>query len=279
MSLPTYETMLLDVENGVATVTMNRPDRLNAMNHQFFADIKQVFEDLTDMPDVRVAILKGSGRHFTAGLDLKESSGMMMDESGDPARARERLRRHVLWLQDCMSAVEVAPFPVIAAIHGACIGGGVDLTSACDMRVAERSSYFTVQEIQIGIVADIGTLQRLPGLIPPGIVRELAYTGRKYTAEEADKHGFVNAIGESQEDVYAKAQALAEEIAAKTPLAITGIKRNILFTRDNSVKDSLDYVATWNSGMLMGEDVKVAVTASLTKTPATFKDRLKAMGS
>ncbi len=275
MPLPTYETMLVDVNNGVATVSMNRPDRLNAMNQQFFADLKQVFADLTDMPEVRVAVLKGEGRHYTAGLDLKESSGALMDTGEDPARVRERFYRHVKYLQSAISAVEVAPFPVIAAIHGACIGGGVDLTSACDMRIAEAASYFTVQEIEIGIVADIGTLQRLPKLIPPGIVRELAYTGRRYSAAEAEKHGFVNAIGETREDVYVKADALAGEIASKSPLAITGIKKTILNARDHTVDDALDFVATWNSGMLIGQDVSVAVQATLAKSKAEFKDRLE----
>lgn len=279
MSAPTFETMLWEIEDGVATVTLNRPDRLNAMNHQFFADIKAVFEWLSDQTEVRVAILKGAGRHFTAGLDLKENSGFLVQGDEDPARVRERLYRHVKWLQSTMSVLEKCPFPVIAAIHGACIGGGVDLSAAADIRLASSDAYFCVQEIEVGIVADLGTLQRLPKLIPYGVVTELAYTGRRYPVEEAAGHGYVNTVLPDQEALYAHADRLAKDIAAKSPLTITGIKRTLLHARDHSVDEGLDFVTGWNSGMLMGEDLMKATQATLTKTRAEFKDRMKAVGS
>ena len=277
-ALPTYRTMLLDISDGVATVTLNRPDRLNAMNHQFFTDLKAVFEWLADQPAVRVAILKGAGKHFTAGLDLKENSGFLMQGEDDPARVRERLHRHVRWLQSTMTVLEDCPFPVIAALHGACIGGGVDLSCAADIRLATADCYFCIQEIEVGIVADLGTLQRLPKLIPPGIVNELSYTGRHYGVAEAEKHGFVNHVLADRDALYDEATRMAREIAAKSPLTVTGIKRTLLNARDHSVHDGLEFVAGWNSGMLMGQDLMKAMQATLTKTTAQFEDRMKAVG-
>ncbi len=269
-----YATLSAELDGHVLTVTLNRPEALNAMNDAMFTDIGAAFKEIADIPDIRAVILAGAGRHFTAGLDLKEAGATIADPGGDPARVREQLYRHVRRWQDCFTAIERAPQPVIAAIHGGCIGGGVDLVSACDLRVAAEDSFFTVQEIEVGIVADIGTLQRLPHLIPHGIVRELAYTGRRYLAQEAASHGFVNALGKDRDEVLVKARDYAHTIAAKTPLAIAGIKKVITHARDHSVADGLDYVATWNAGMLMGEDLAKAMTATLTKTPAEFANRL-----
>jgi len=272
--LPPYETISHRIDGQVAILTLNRPESLNAMNMPMFADLKAAFEAIADRPDIRAVVLAGEGRHFTAGLDLKEAAGSIMESGGDPARNREQFYRHVRYLQDCLTAIELAPQPVIAAIHGGCIGGGVDMVSACCLRIAAEDSFFTVQEIEVGLVADIGTLQRLPKLIPLGVVRELAYTGRRYSAQEALNHGFVNATAPDRAAVLQKAEAMAQDIARKTPLAITGIKKVINHARDNNVTDGLDYVATWNSGMLMGEDIAKAIQASLSKTPAEFADRL-----
>ncbi|GHF16754.1 enoyl-CoA hydratase [Kordiimonas sediminis] len=268
----TYETLKTHVENGVMTVTLDRPDRLNAMNPTFFREIWQVFKSIEDDMSIRAAIICGNGKHFTAGLDLKEAAGTLSGAGDDPARVREKFLRHVKWLQETFTVVETCRVPVIAAIHGGCIGGGVDLTSCCDIRFATEDSWFCIQEINVGIVADLGTLQRVSKLMPQGIVRELAYTGRNMSAAEAAGHGFVNRILKDWDACLEAAQELAEEICRKSPLAVTGTKSVLNHARDNTVAAGLDYVATWNSGMLYGNDLMAAVTAMMSKTEAAFED-------
>lgn len=270
-----YETLLFEQEGAVATVTLNRPDRLNAMSFKMFDEISACFKAISADTSIRAVILNASGKHYTAGLDLQDAaSGLMGSAGDDPARTREQFYRHVRHLQACFTALEDCPIPIIAAVHGACIGGGVDLICACDMRLAAEGSYFTIQEVEVAIVADIGTLQRLPSLIPPGIVRELAYTGRRYTCSEAAQHGFLNKVLPDQNAMLDEARTLASLVASKSPVTISGIKKTLLHARDHSVADGLDYVATWNAGMLMGEDLEKAVKATLTKQQADFADRL-----
>ncbi|MCJ9428324.1 crotonase/enoyl-CoA hydratase family protein [Kordiimonas marina] len=267
----TYETLTLTVKDAVAHVSLSRPDQLNAMNRAMFREIGEVFRHLDTQSDIRAVVLSGEGKHFTAGLDLKESGeSLFTPGDADPARVREKLRRHILWLQDCFTAIEQCRAPVIAAIHGACLGGGIDLISACDMRVASEDCWFAIQEINVAIVADVGTLQRAPYLLPNGILRELALTGRKFTVQEADKYGFVNAVAPDRGEAIEAAFALAETIASKSPLAVAGTKAVLNHSRDHSVADGLDYVATWNSGMLLGEDLMKAATAALTRQTVTF---------
>lgn len=271
---PTYTTLDVDRDGPVATVRLNRPDALNAMNRAFFAELPAAFRALGADTSVRAIVLAGEGRHFTAGLDLKDTSNVIGDRDGDAGRVRERFLRHVKHLQASISAVEECPVPVIAAVHGACIGGGVDLVSACDIRLATADAFFSIKEIDIGIVADIGTFPRILRLLPDGIVKELAYTGRKFPAGEAAARGFVNHVHETRDEVVAHARDIAADIAAKTPLAIAGIKNVLNYQRDHSVRDGLDYVAVWNSAMLMGEDLMKAATATMTKTSVDFADRL-----
>ena len=269
-----YETLEVTIEDGIAHVAMNRPDKLNAMNGTFFAEVGRAFRALDARPDVRVVVLSGNGKHFTAGLDLKESASVLGGADGDPARVRDKLRRHILWLQDSFSAVDNCRVPVIAAIHGACVGGGIDLIAACDIRVASGDAWFSIQEINVAIVADLGTLQRAPSLLPFGILKELAYTGRKMMPEEALRLGFVNHVHADRTAALEAAFAIARDIAAKSPLAVSGTKAVLNHARDHTVADGLDYVATWNSGMLLGEDLMKAATAALTRQSATFEPLL-----
>ncbi|TNE67190.1 MAG: crotonase/enoyl-CoA hydratase family protein [Alphaproteobacteria bacterium] len=274
--MPEYETLTLSIEGHIAHVSLNRPDKLNAMNHAMFHEIGAVFRHLDSDTDVRAIVLSANGKHFTAGLDLKESGSVLGDTGGtDPARVREKLRRHILWLQDCFTALEECRAPVIAAIHGACLGAGIDLTSACDIRVATADTWFAIQEINVAIVADVGTLQRAPYLLPNGILRELALTGRKFTVQEADKYGFVNQIAPDRDAAIAAAMALAAQIASKSPLAVAGTKAVLNHARDHTVADGLDYVATWNSGMLLGEDLMKAASAALTRAEVSFAGLLE----
>ncbi|MEO0412236.1 MAG: crotonase/enoyl-CoA hydratase family protein [Pseudomonadota bacterium] len=268
----TYSTLALSVDAGVARVTLCRPDELNTMTPTFWEEMITVFGEIDGRSDVRCVIISSTGKHFTAGLDLKSFADLAGDDSLDAGRQREKFRRKVKRMQESFSVIDQCRVPVIAVIQGGCIGGGVDLVTACDMRVMSEEAYFTIQEINIGIVADVGTLQRMPEQLPPAIMRELAYTGRKLKSEEAARYGFVNAVAADHAGALSKADDLAAEIAAKSPLAMTGIKAVLNHSRDHSVASGLDYVATWNAAMLQGEDPEAAIRAVMTKQAATFKD-------
>lgn len=271
----TYETLTVEITDHIAHVAFNRPDSLNAMNGTMFGEIGKAFRALDADPSVRAIILSGNGKHFTAGLDLKESATVLGGAEGDPARVREKLRRHILWLQDCFTAIDTCRAPVIAAVHGACIGAGVDVITACDIRLSTPDAWFTIQEINVGIVADVGTLQRAPHVLPLGIVKELAYTGRKMHPDEALRLGFMNRVCADTDDLHQQALSIAQEIASKSPLAVAGTKAVLNHARDHTVADGLDYVATWNSGMLLGEDLMKAATAALTRQSVAFDDLLE----
>jgi len=264
----------IEKDKHIATVTLSQPEKMNAMDKSFFTAIKQAFESLDEDSSVRVIVLAAEGKHFSAGLDLKDTANILGGMEGDPARVRARLRHKILWLQSCFSALEACRQPIIAAIHGACVGAGVDLVAAADIRLASDDAWFSIKEVDIGIVADVGTLQRCTHLIPGGILRELALTGRKYTTPEALNHGFVNHSYANKDALIEAAQSLAAEIAAKSPLAVVGTKHIINHARDHTVHDGLDYVASWNAGHLIGEDLMKAATASLTKKTAVFDDLL-----
>lgn len=270
-----FETLSVSFDGPVAHVSLNRPDKLNTMNGTMFSEIGKAFRWLGDKNGVRAVVLSGEGKHFTAGLDLKESGSVLGQNDGDPARVREKLRRHILHLQDCFTALEECRAPVIAAIHGACLGGGIDLVSACDMRIASKEAWFSIQEINVAIVADVGTLQRAPYLLPNGILRELALTGRKFAVEEASKYGFVNGIEEDRDATIKAAMEMATLIASKSPLAVSGTKAVLNHSRDHSIRDGLEYVATWNSGQLLGVDLMKAATAALTRETVEFDELLE----
>ena len=187
-------------------------------------------------------------------------------------RTRENLRRLILDLQDTLTSLERCRKPVLAAIHGGCIGGGIDLITCADMRYCSADAYFTIKEIDIGMTADVGTLQRLPRLIGEGMARELAYTGRKFGAEEAREMRLVNRVFDSREALYAGVREIAATIAAKSPLSIRGTKEMITYARDHSVADGLNYIATWNAAMLMSKDLQEAMMANMGKRAAVFKD-------
>ncbi len=269
-----YETLDVTVEGQIAHVALNRPDSLNAMNSIFFKEIKEAFETLDRNHAVRAIILSGNGKHFTAGLDLKENNAIMSTKDGDPAREHEKLRRHIIWLQECFNVIEKANAPVIAAIHGACVGGGIDLIAACDIRVASNDAWFCIQEINVAIVADLGTLQRAGTLVPQGILREWALTGRKVSVDETKQYGFINHIENSKDTALAKAFEIAKTISEKSPVAVAGTKKVLIHARDHSVHDGLDYVATWNSGMMLGDDLPKAAMATLKKETPFFEDLL-----
>lgn len=268
---PQFETLSLTIDARVATVALDRPDKANAMNPAMWRELQACFEWLDDEPGVRAIVLTGNGRHFCAGLDLDMFADIKGD-SEDPARRGEFFRRTVLRMQDNLTALEKCRKPVLAAIHHTCIGGAVDLTCCCDMRYASADATFAIREIDIGMTADVGTLQRLPHLIPQGVVRELAYTGREFGAEEARELGFVNRVFPDRETLYEAVHAIARDIAGKSPLAIRGTKEMLLYARDHTVQDGLNHVATWNAGMLSETDLFAGVSAQASKTTATYED-------
>lgn len=261
-------------DGPVARLIMNRPDKANGMTPDFWADLPRLLASLDRDETVRVALIKGEGRHFTGGMDLAAFAGLANLFRQDPGRAAFAMRNMILNLQDAFNAIERTRFPVIAAVHGACIGAGIDMITACDLRLASADASFSVEEIHIGMAADVGTLQRLPKLIPPSVAAELAYTGRRFDAAEAKAIGLVSRVLDDKDALDAAAEELASSIAAKSPLAIAGIKRNLAYARDHSVADGLDYIATWNGGMLRPEELTQAIQAKMMKRVASFPDLL-----
>lgn len=273
MNLPTFTTLAVSLDQGVADVQLNRPDKSNAMNDAMWQEIRQAFAWVDATPEARVAVLSGAGKNFCAGIDLAMLGGIQQRiASPDGARSREALRRLILDLQDCLSALERCRKPVLAAIQGACVGGALDLVTCCDMRYAAPDAIFAIKEIDLGMVADVGTLQRLPRLIGQGIARELAYTGRHVDAAEAEKIGLINRVFATPEALSAGVRELALGIAAKSPLAIRGLKEVMNYSRDHSVADGLDFVASWNAGVLLSGDLDEALAAFREKRPPQFMD-------
>jgi len=268
-----FDTLQVSLDAHIATITLNRPDKANAMNLAMWHEIRKAFQWVDATPEARVAILQGEGKLFTAGIDLQMMMGLGSQIQNDcDGRMRESLRAVILDLQDTLTSLERCRKPVLAAIHGGCIGGGIDLISCADMRYCSSDAYFSIREIDIGMVADVGTLQRLPKLIGDGMARELAYTGRRVEAAEAREIRLVNRVFESREALQLGVREIAAAIAAKSPLSIRGSKEMINYARDHSVADGLNYVATWNAAMLMSDDLQKAMMASMSKQTPEFKD-------
>jgi enoyl-CoA hydratase len=261
------------LDSGIARITLARPEKANAMTLTMWHEIRRAFEWVDRTPAARVAVLNGAGRHFTAGIDLSLLAGLREAIRADcEGRAREKLHEVILDLQDCLTSAERCAKPVIAAIHGSCIGGGVDLVCACDIRIASADARFAIKEIDMGMTADVGTLQRMPKLVAPGIVAELALTGRTFDAAEARAFGFVNRVFETPEQLADEATEVAATIAAKSPLAVRGTKAMLRYARDHSVADGLLHVAGWNAATLLSSDLREAMEATMARRTPTFPD-------
>jgi enoyl-CoA hydratase len=268
-----YERLEARLDGAVATIALHRPEKGNALDMPMWHELRSAMAWLDDTPEARVAILHGSGNQFSTGIDLA-LLGAVQQKIADPCdgRMRENLRRLILELQDTVTAIERCRKPVIAAIHGACIGGGVDIVTACDLRYCADDALFSVREIDVGMTADVGTLQRLPRLIGEGMARELAYTGRTVGGQEAQALRLVNRSFATRTELMAGVREIAAAIAAKPPLAIRGTKEMITYARDHSTADALNYVATWNAAMLLSTDLPEAMTAMREKRPPAFRD-------
>ncbi len=231
----TYECFDVDVSNRVGHIRMIRPEKANSMIAAFWRELPEIVDGLSSAGNVRALVLSAEGRHFCAGMDLEVFAGNdALGGSGagrHRSRGNERFRSTAMKLQDTFTALERARMPVLCAIQGACVGGGVDLVSAADLRYATEDAYFSIAEVNIGMTADVGTLQRMPKLVPEGIVRELAYTGRKWTAAEARAAGFVNAVFADHDALLAGVLEVADEIASKSPMAVWGTKRSMHYAR------------------------------------------------
>jgi len=261
-----YSTLEVKQEGHIAHVVLNRPDAMNSMIPEFWTELPAAIREIDDEGNTRVIVISSTGKHFSAGMDLSVFLNMKEDFKGDPSRRAERMRRMVMLLQDTFTAIEQARMPVIGAVQGGAIGGAVDLLSACDMRYCTQDAFFTIKETQLGMTADVGTLQRLPKLIPIGIVKELAYTGRNFGAAEAQQLGFVNQVFDDQTAMLDAVMKIAQQIAMNSPLAVSGTKTMINYAVEHTVAESLTYMATWQAGMFQMEDVFKAMEAQKIKT-------------
>ena len=269
--MTTWTCFDVTMDAGVAHVRMNQPQRHNAMTPAFWAEIPQLFRQLDEAGGVRAAVLSSDGRHFSAGMDLSVFANAGTLGTVDVA-ARERFRHQLKKLQLCFTAIAEVRFPVIAAIQGGCIGGAVDLATACCLRYCSREAWFCIQEINIGMMADVGTLNRMPKQIPEAVMRELAYTGDRLGAERAERLGFVNGLFDDHAATVAGALAVAQKIAARAPVAVAASKEMINYTRDHSVAESFTYMNALQPGVFDPEDIARAVAAQKAGTPAVFAD-------
>jgi enoyl-CoA hydratase len=260
----------VDVTGKVAHVVLSRPDALNTMIPEFWAELPQVVGELGDRSDVRAIVISSTGRHFSAGMDLSVFAGLAME--GEPGRRNASFMQLVRRLQKTFSALEEVRVPVLAAVQGGCIGGAVDMVCAADMRYASADAYFVVQETNIGMTADVGTLQRLPKLIPDGVAREMVYTGRRMPAQRAAEVGLVNRVFDDHDSLVAGVLEIAAEIASKSPLTIWGAKEALVYARDHAVADSLHQIATWQSGAFQPADMMESFAAKAEKRPADYQD-------
>ncbi len=265
-----YTAFIVELHDHIAHVQINRPEKVNAMNAAFWSEIIEIFKWVEDTDEVRVVVLSGAGKHFSSGIDLTLLASIANQMSDDVGRNARLLRRKILQMQESFNVVDRCSKPVLAAIQGYCIGGAIDLITACDMRYAADDALFSIREVDMGMAADVGTLQRLPRLIGDGMMREMAYTGRNVHADEALRIGLVNRTFADQSQLLAGVMAIARDISAKSPIAINGSKRMIGYMRDHSVDDGLEYVATWNAAMLQSTDLKLAMMAHMSKQKPVF---------
>ncbi|XP_003968835.2 delta(3,5)-Delta(2,4)-dienoyl-CoA isomerase, mitochondrial [Takifugu rubripes] len=265
---PPYTTLAVSQPQQFVThVELHRPEKLNAMSRAFWREMVELFSELAGNPDCRVVVFSGAGKMFTAGIDLMDMASDVLQPVGeDTARISWNLRKKIAEYQETFSVIERCPKPVVVAVHGACIGGGVDLITACDIRLCTQDAWFQVKEVDVGLAADVGTLQRLPKVIGSrSLVNELALTARKMFADEAASSGLVSRVFADKEAMMAGAMELAGEIAGRSPVGVQGTKVNLLYSRDHSVAEGLDYMASWNMSMLQTEDLMKSAQAALEK--------------
>jgi len=260
----------LSHENGVAHLQLNRPERLNTMTPAFFPAVRDAVRRLGDAGATRAMVISSTGKHFSAGMSLDVFAGSELALAATTPRERLAFQESLRRLIDCFSALDEACFPIVCAIQGGCIGGALDLATACDIRVCSADAFFTVQEISIGMAADLGVLQRLPKIVPQGVAREMAYTGERLGAERALAVGLVNAVLPDAAAATERALALARTIAAKSPLAIAGTKLAINHARDHSTASALQQMTLLQSAIFDTGEMATAIAAWKEKRSAEF---------
>ncbi|XP_057684888.1 delta(3,5)-Delta(2,4)-dienoyl-CoA isomerase, mitochondrial-like isoform X2 [Corythoichthys intestinalis] len=265
---PPYTTLAISHPTPTIThVELHRPSKRNAMNKAFWSEMVDCFNQISDDQDCRVVVFSAAGKVFTAGIDLMDMAGdILQPEGDDTARISWNLKKTISKYQNTFSVIERCPKPVVVAVHGACVGGGVDLITACDIRLCTQDAWFQVKEVDVGLAADVGTLQRLPKVIGSrSLVNELALTARKMYADEALNSGLVSRVFADKEAMMAGALEMAEEVAARSPVAVQGTKVNLIYSRDHSVAEGLNYMAAWNMSMLQTQDLMKSAQASIEK--------------
>ena len=265
----TYRHIQIEIEEQVGWLWLNRPDKMNAFSPDLWEDLPRAVEELMADSEVRVLVVAARGRAFTVGIDLN-MLGELTPATGSPAAAKQALFRRLKELQKTFSSLEDCPVPVIAAIHGWCIGAGMDLVTACDIRLASADAIFSVRETRMAMVADMGTLERLPKVVSAGAVAELVYTGKDIDAARAEQIGLVNQVYADPRALLTGAREWAGQIAANSPLAVQGAKAVLAAEQGRSVTEGLDYVALWNAAFLESDDLTEAVDAFAERRPPRF---------
>ena len=273
-----YSCFDVSIANDVAHIVLNRPDKRNSMIHEFWDELPTIVQNIDQNSTARVIVLSSTGPHFTSGLDTS-IFGSSVESSDNPENVEKSKRQRsaklydtIKHMQKSFTCLEQCRIPVIAAIQGGAIGGGVDLGTACDLRYMTEDGFLSIYEINIGMTADVGTFPRITHLLPEGIVKELAYTGRRISAQEAKQHGLVNEIYIDHEAMLEATMGIARQIATKAPLAVYGSKKIINYSRDHSTADSLDYISLWNASMLQPDEISEAFAAAQEEREGDFVD-------
>lgn len=268
-----YSCFTVDISGGIAHLRFSRPEKFNSFTPEFWRELPEAINDISDNARARVIVLSAEGKHFTAGMDISVFMSGALDAPAENREiAAEAFRHHVKALQASFSALENARQPVLAAVQGGAVGAGVDLVSACDCRYASADAFFCVQETAIGMTADVGTFPRLAKIIPEGWARQIAYTAERLPAAKAKDIGLVNEVYDSHEALLSGVMEIAAKIAAHSPLAVAGCKRMINYARDHTTADTLDYIALWNAAMLRAGDIKESYMAKSEGRAPAFDD-------
>ena len=267
----TYSCFTVEIADHIAHLSLNRPEKANSMIPEFWREFPQAIDRISNDAAARVIVISSEGKHFTSGMDISVfMSGSLDADAANAHVSAEAFRHKIRSLQETFTCLERARQPVLAAIQGGAIGAGVDLATACDCRYASADAFFAVQETAIGMTADVGTFPRLVKVIPEGWARQMAYTAERLPAAKAKEIGLVNEVFSSHDDLLNGVMEVARKIAAHSPLAVTGCKRQANYARDHSTADALDYIALWNAAMLRPDDIKEAFIARSEKRPPQF---------
>lgn len=268
--MSSYQHLSVERDGHIATVWLNRPEKLNAMSADMWEDLPRVVADLDEDDAIRVIVVAGKGEAFTVGIDVAMLSGLALP-GPSPAATSKGLYLKIKELQDTFSAFARSPKPTIAAIHGYCLGAGMDLITACDLRLCSADATFSIRETRMGLVADVGTLQRLPDIVGTGHTAELAFTGMDIDSGKAKEIGLVSRVETDREALMAAVNQVASQISENSPLVLEGVKRVLQANRGRSVEESLDYVAQWNGAYLLSNDLFEATSAFMEKRKPDFK--------